>query len=288
MLRSFRLGTAFGIPLYVHSTFLLLPLFALAMSWAAGPAGVLFSQAVLLTIFACVLLHELGHALMARLFGIPTRDITLYPIGGVARLDSTGHRPHEEIAIALAGPAVNLGIALLLSPVVAALALAGAAVGPDAVLHGAGPLHLFATYLTMVWVGNLVLMAFNLIPAFPMDGGRVLRAFLSLGLGQLRATEVAAAVGLVLAVLLGVAGLFQGVPSLVLVAVFVAVVGQLELHALRQRQARERLRAEAEPVVEVLAPVRIPPGLGGFTGLVWDQHNQVWVRWVNGRPVEVR
>jgi Zn-dependent protease len=286
MLRSFRLGSAFGIPLYVHSTFFLLPLFALTMSWSAGPAGVLFSQAVLLSIFGCVLLHELGHALVARLFGIPTRDITLYPIGGVARLESTGHRAHEEVAISLAGPAVNLLIVLLLSPVVAALALSGATIGNDAVLYGSGgPLSLAASYLTMVWLGNLILMGFNLIPAFPMDGGRVLRAFLSLPLGTLRATEIAAAVGLVLAVLLGIVGLLQGVPGLVLVAVFVTVAGQLELQALRQRESRAPL--QAEPAVEVVTPVPIPPVLGGFTGFVWDRDNRVWVRWVNGRPVEV-
>src|SRR5438045_1760686 len=99
-MRSLRLGKAFRIPLFLHWSFVLLPLYALYLNRDQGLAGILFSQAVLLTIFGCVLLHELGHALAARFFGIRTRDITLYPIGGVARLESTGHQPHEEICIA--------------------------------------------------------------------------------------------------------------------------------------------------------------------------------------------
>jgi Zn-dependent protease len=286
MFRSFKLGSAFGIPLYVHPTFFLLPLFALAMSWSGGLPGILFSQIVLLSIFGCVVLHELGHALMARLFGIPTRDITLFPIGGVARLESTGYRPHEEVAIALAGPAVNLIIVLLMAPLVAILALSGATIGSEAVLQGSGgPLSLVASYLTMVWVGNLILMGFNLLPAFPMDGGRVLRALLSVALGILRATEVAAAVGLVLAVLLAIGGVLLGVPSLVIISVFVAIAGQLELHALRQREAQRRL--ESVVVDEGTPPVQEPVGAVRFTGFAWDRENQVWVRWVDGRPVDI-
>src|SRR5207247_10368 len=97
LLQSFKLGQAFGIPLYVHSTFLLLPAWLLFTQRNAGPVGILVGLAWLLTVFGCVMLHELGHALMARYFGIITRDITLYPIGGVARLESTGEAPIEEL-----------------------------------------------------------------------------------------------------------------------------------------------------------------------------------------------
>lgn len=281
MFKSIRLGTASGIPLFVHPTFFLLPLFVAAMSLPLGPVGVLFSQVVLVSMFACVLLHELGHALMGRAFGIGTRDITLFPIGGVARLDSTGHKPHEEILIALAGPAVNLVIAALLSPVVALVALSGVPIGTDA----AGGLPGFvATWLVVLWVGNLVLLGFNLIPAYPMDGGRVLRAVLTLGLGLLRATEIAVGIGTVIALGLGILGLYTATPSLVLVAVFVAVVGQLELITLRRRKAAAV--AESIPTIEI----HVPPAKvehAGFTGFAWDRHNQVFVRWVDGRPVEI-
>jgi Zn-dependent protease len=276
MPRSFYLGRAFGIPLSIHPTFFLLPALVAAMRWSEGLTGVLFSEALLLAVFGCVLLHELGHALMARAFGIATRDITLYPVGGVARLESTGRRPFEEVCIALAGPAVNLAIVLLLSPLVALVAVAGLPLGPDRALAD-GPAAVAASFLASLWVANGVLMLFNLLPVFPMDGGRVLRAALAAGLGWLRATEVAAAVAVVLGLLLCVLGVLIGAPSLALVPLFVIFAGQMELSALRQRE----LRRATEPVA-----VPEPAPLEGFTGLVWDRDRHVWVRWVDGRPVE--
>jgi Zn-dependent protease len=280
MLRSFKLGRAFGIPLFLHSTFLLLPLWFLYLSRHDGPVGILFGQVVLLSLFACVLLHELGHALAARYFGIATRDITLYPIGGVARLESTGNRPNEELWIALAGPAVNLAIVLLLSPLVA---LAGLFHAPAEVLSGPveGLAALAGSYFAALWLGNIALLLFNLIPVFPMDGGRVLRALLAMRMPHLRATEVAATVGLFGAGALAFVGLMWN-PSLVLVSVFVAFAGQQELAALRRREVERRMEVEVLPVVE--APVH--PQLAGFTGFLWDRDNRTWVRWVNGRPAE--
>ncbi len=124
MLRSFHIGKLFGIPLYVHSTFFLLPLWALLANSGSGLANGLFVVAGLIALFGCVVLHELGHALMARHFGIGTESITLYPIGGVARLLRMSEKPAEEVCIALAGPAVNLVLAALLTPA-ALLALCG-------------------------------------------------------------------------------------------------------------------------------------------------------------------
>jgi Zn-dependent protease len=281
MFRSFRLGRAFGIPLFLHPTFFLLPLYALFVSRDQGPAGMLLTQLVLLTVFACVLLHELGHALMARAFNIPTRDITLYPIGGVARLESTGGRPHQEIAIALAGPAVNLVIAVLLIPFVALCAAAGLfGKSPDPLAAAGGSLDGFvAHYLLLICIGNLGLLVFNLIPAFPMDGGRVLRAVLALAMSRLRATEIAAGLGLLAALALAVVGVVLPSPSLVVVSLFVGFAGQAELFALRQRTARR-----PERVVEPLDPIILPPRPGGFTGLAWDQERGVWVRWIDGVP----
>jgi Zn-dependent protease len=289
MRRSIRLGRAFGIPLYVHWSFWLAPLLWVILSFQEGPAGILFGQLLILSIFGCVLLHELGHALMARFFGIRTHDITLYPIGGVARLESTGARPLEEVCIALAGPAVNLFLVLLLSPLVVLAFLAGLLTGPVALGGGAGLLRFLASFVVALWAGNGVLLVFNLLPVFPMDGGRVLRALLSLGLGQLRATEVAASLALFLAGGLALAGLLMHNPSLVVVPFVIAFAGQAELYALRQRHRPRRLApividSGSEPAT--LPETSVPP-LHGFTGFVWDRENGVWVRWVNGQPLDV-
>jgi Zn-dependent protease len=284
MFRSFRMGKAFGIPLYLHTTFFLLPLCTLYATRHDSPTSMLFAQVVLVSLFGCVLLHELGHALMARAFGIATRDITLYPIGGVARLESTGNRPREELCIALAGPAVNLAIVLLLSPLVVPAVLGGLLSGADGVLGAGGMLGVLAGYLAALWLGNGVLFLFNLVPAFPMDGGRVLRALLGTTMSHLQATEISATVGLFAAGALGLLGLYTGTPSLVLVAGFVAFAGQQELGILRLREVQRR----REEVLDALPgdPLPVHPGLAGFTGFLWDRDNRVWVRWINGRPVE--
>src|SRR5262249_6653103 len=142
-------------------------------------------------------------------------------------------------------------------------------------------------YLFYLCVGNGGLLVFNLLPVFPMDGGRVLRAVLSLGLGQLRATEVAATLALFLAGGLVVAGYFSHNPALMIVPFVIDFVGQAELHA-RRRRHRPRV-SQPEVVIETPAvlPRPVPPQMDGFTGFVWDRDNGVWVRWVNGRPIDV-
>jgi Zn-dependent protease len=294
MLRSFKLGTAFGIPLFVHPTFFLLPLWVLFSARGGGPVGVLFALALLVAVFGCVLLHELGHALAARFFGIPTRDITLYPIGGVARLESTGTTPAQELCIALAGPAVNLVIVALLTPLLVVLGvLTGLLGGLEPAPFEGGLLPLLAHFVAWLLFCNGLLVAFNLLPAFPMDGGRVLRALLALGLGNLRATEIAAPIGMLTALLIGAWGAFQGPPTLLLVALFVCFAGQMELRALRMQEARRRAAEAgpmpfAEPAVEpIFARVGSEVSRPGFTGLVWDRQRRVWVRWLDGHPVEV-
>jgi Zn-dependent protease len=291
MFRSIRAGRLFGIPLYIHPTFLLLPAWILLSHPGAGAVTALFLVLWVLTVFGCVVLHELGHALMARHFGIGTRDITLYPIGGVARLESMGERPGQELCIALAGPAVNLAIALLLAPV----GLLGLFAVPGEGLSfslAMGPGILAVKFLTLVWLSNIGLLLFNLLPCFPMDGGRVLRALLTLGFGRLRATEVAAGVGLVLAMLIGTLALFHGNLLSVVLALFVIFAGQQELRVVRWQEGR---RAEPRPVA---APVPAgqplvlgsggpaPQELGaGFSGLTWHQDTGLWVQWRDGRPV---
>jgi Zn-dependent protease len=290
---SIPLGRAFGIPLYLHITFFLLPAYVAFVQRGEGSAGILFGLAAVLAVFGCVLLHELGHALMARYYGIRTRDITLYPIGGVARLDSTGEKPAQELAIALAGPAVNLLFVVVLAPVVlATLATGLLTADPLRLVLAQGAPSLLARFALTLWVSNLVLLLFNLMPAFPMDGGRVLRAILSAGLPRLRATEIAVGVGVLMAILFGAVAALLNSPMLLLVALFVCFAGQAELRGLRHQEAQRRAAeaqqaAAAYPPVVVVQPAAGGTEGGGFTGLVWDRDLRVWVRWQNGRPVQI-
>lgn len=218
---SWRVGSIAGIALYLHATFLLLLAWVAIgeyqTSRSAGAAfvGVLFVIAV----FATVVLHELGHALAARRYGIATRDITLLPIGGVARLERMPREPRQELVVALAGPAVNVVIAVILY--FSLRVTGGIPAFVDAASLGEGFLQrgFFARLLAV----NLWLVLFNLIPAFPMDGGRVLRALLAMRSRDYeQATETAARVGKFFALLFGIVGLFVvGNPFLVIVALFV-------------------------------------------------------------------
>jgi Zn-dependent protease len=178
---SWKIGTLAGIDLRIHATFLLLLAWVGAGHWLQGRSleAMLAGVSFILALFACVLLHELGHALAARRYGIPTRDITLLPIGGLARLERMPDKPSQELWVALAGPVVNVIIAAVLFAWLT-LARAWAPIGELGV--AAGP------FLERLWLANVWLVLFNLIPAFPMDGGRVLRAALA-GLARELAPE---------------------------------------------------------------------------------------------------
>ena len=290
MLRSWRIGTAFGIGIYIHATFWLLPLYVVLQSWSRdGLEMVGMWLALLAAVMGCVVLHELGHALAARYFGIRTRDITLYPIGGVARLERLSEKPVEELLIALAGPAVNVGIAALLFPLVVLLSLPG------------GLLAFWSTalgfFLVNLLVTNIVLVGFNLLPAFPMDGGRVLRAILAMPLGRLRATEIAAKVGIAIAVLLVAAFFFLGntipifgSPMMVVIVGLMALMGQQELMMVRHQEAARQARQAEAQVLDarpILYDVTGAPIRPGFSGFLWDGRRGAWVQWHDGRPVAV-
>jgi Zn-dependent protease len=278
MFRSWKIGTAFGIGVFIHPTFWILPLFVMIQSWGLGAPGVILNLMILATAMGCVVLHEYGHALTARYFGVRTRDITLYPIGGVARLERLTEKPIEELLIALAGPAVNVVIAGLLF---AMLALGVLTMGWS--LAPTTPLVAFLEALLYI-NGGLVL--FNLIPAFPMDGGRVLRALLAMPLGRLRATEVASTVGIVMAVGIGLSYLVFGNPMLILVAGFVILVGQQELAMVRYREARRMEEPiDVLPVQPILYDVTGQPIRPGFSGFIWNDRIRAWVQWRDGRPV---
>lgn len=212
MTGSWRLGKIAGIDVFVHATFFMLLAWAALAAYlpsgrAAAAAG---GVASILLVFGVVVLHELGHALTARRFGIATRDITLLPIGGVSRLEHMPEAPGQELQVALAGPAVN--VALAGAAYAAFLALGSGTVGHVSLTDG--------SFLGRLFAVNVSLAVFNLIPAFPMDGGRVFRALLALRMDRDRATEVAARTGQALALVFGLVGLFWN-PMLLLIALFV-------------------------------------------------------------------
>lgn len=222
MKSSFRLGTVSGIGIFTHWTFfvMLAGLFGFylyqGLSVLAAAAGV----ALIVSVFGCVVLHELGHAFMARHYGIPTLDITMYPIGGVARLKRMPRKPKEEFMIAIAGPAVNLAIAGVLW-MVNGLFSSSISLG-EAMTTQANVLGL------LMWI-NLGLVVFNMIPAFPMDGGRVLRAGLATQLDYRNATHIASTIGQFLAVGFGIYGLFAGLWTLPFVAMFIFMAARQEV-----------------------------------------------------------
>lgn len=224
------LGSAQGIAIRMHPTFLIVLLWAI-YQWgiraSGGVAGIAFGIAALAGVFGCVLLHELAHAIAARRFGVRVRDITLLPVGGVARVEYTALAPRAETVIALAGPILNLVIAIALFPLVLFVVSLRNIHDPlSAVLliDEISP----AGFIIYLWMANILLAVFNLLPAFPMDGGRVLRAALSSFGGRLQATRVAVAVGAVIALLLAVAGLMVGDYLMPMISVFVLGAAYIE------------------------------------------------------------
>ena len=216
---SWKLGRFAGIDTYVHASFLLLVAWSAWASWSGAGTGlaVVMGVAFLVAVFASVLLHELGHALVARRYGIHTRRIILSPIGGIAQLEGMPRRPREELAVALAGPAVNFVLAAVLWLVTPVF----------------GGSWLLATFLGSITAANLGLGLFNLVPAFPMDGGRALRALLAERMGTYRATEIAAKIGKAVALVMGVVGVVWGPFMLALVAAFVWFAANAEQQASR-------------------------------------------------------
>ena len=244
---SLRIGQIAGIGIYVHWTFSILLVWFGAMRYAAreSVADAAIGVGLLIAVFACVLLHELGHALTAQRFGIPTRDITLLPIGGVARLERMPEDPTQEMIIAVAGPLVNVLIAGVL---LAAIWLSGELgqtvrlnlILDDGWMLGGADVWSFLTLLTFI---NLMLVVFNLLPAFPMDGGRVFRAILTRSSGDYEwATHVAATVGQIMAIGFFVVGILSVKVVLILIALFVFLGAQAEANMVQMRSLFRNLR----------------------------------------------
>ena len=238
---SLKIGSVAGTAIRIHVTFLLFLAWIFGVSYVSGGAAAAWNGLLFMVLlFLCVLLHEFGHIFTARIFGVMTPDVILLPIGGVARLERIPEKPSEEFLIAIAGPAVNVAIA-------AALVLLGGA--------SLDPAHLESIQSDKVGLAerlavvNVFLALFNLIPAFPMDGGRVLRALLATRFGYVRATEIAASIGQFVAFLLGFVGLF-GNPLLIFVAVFVYLAAAAEAHLVAIRAISQGVPVTAAMMTE--------------------------------------
>ena len=227
---SLTLGSVGGTVIRIHVTFLLFIVWLGAIYYRQGGASAAFEgTAFILLIFLCVLLHELGHVFAARRYGIPTRDVTLWPFGGIASLERMPEKPRQELIVAVAGPAVNvviIGVLLLW-------------LGPQLETDNLTRIDDPAMSLGVkVLAANIMLVVFNMIPAFPMDGGRVLRALLAMRMGNARATQIAANIGQGFAVAFAILGFFYN-PMLMVIAAFIFL-------AARGEAAQAQLRAVAQ------------------------------------------
>jgi len=226
--RSLQIARIAGIRILIHWTFLLLIGWVVYAEVKKGSDTntILATIVFVLVLFACVVFHELGHSLTAKRYGIDTKKITLLPIGGVASLERIPEDPKQELWVALAGPAVNMVIALLLYPFIAT----GRVLSEPSLMNVA---TVEGFLFSLFWV-NVFLVIFNALPAFPMDGGRVLRALLAMKLGRIRATSIASGIGQVMAVGFVLFGLVNSAPTLVLIGVFVFFGAQSENVVVQQ------------------------------------------------------
>ena len=237
-----RIARIAGIDIKVHVTFLIILVLG-GLQWSAdyGAVGFAFGAALMVALFTCVVLHELGHSLVAKAYGIGVREIVLLPIGGVALLGSLPDKPRQELAIAAAGPAVNVVIAAALW-VVAGLGPELGVLDGHGLVEGVVPPPSVGTFLTWLLIANVTLVVFNLIPAFPLDGGRMLRAVLAMATDYAKATRIAAAIGQAAAIGLGILGVLTGNFILALIAVFIFFGAGMESFQAQARTVFHTLR----------------------------------------------
>jgi Zn-dependent protease/CBS domain-containing protein len=252
---SFKIGRFSSIDVRVHWTFLLLLAFFAFVGYQSSGSltGALTPIAVIVALFICVVLHEFGHSLIAQRLGIVVRSITLLPIGGVSNLETLPEKPSDEVKITLAGPLVNV----VLAPIFFGMGLLLGAEPrmPTDLFTGIGSVGQFFFYLGYL---NVVLAVFNLIPAFPLDGGRVLRGLLATRLGALRATEIASRVGQLFAFAFFLIGLLSGNFLLALIGVFIFFGANGEAQMVRQREQTSGLAVSdvmgTKPRTETVTP----------------------------------
>jgi Zn-dependent protease/CBS domain-containing protein len=240
---SLKLFSVRGIDIRLHITFPLILLWAgLQFGLRAGTIeSALFGVIAIGFLFVLVTLHELGHSFAAQYFGVPVKQIILTPLGGVAQLNEIPDKPVQEFIIAIAGPAVNVVFAILMGAI--ALNLGISIANPFLILSGLGGLTLTSLFI-YVFYYNIILALFNLIPAFPLDGGRIFRSLLAMRLDYVRATTIASTVGQVIAVMLGIYGLFSGGIFLVLIAVFIFMAGRQEAQMVRVRNVLRGVKVQ--------------------------------------------
>ncbi|MHB8997263.1 MAG: site-2 protease family protein [Armatimonadota bacterium] len=234
---SFQMGSLFGIPLRVHLTFLLLLFFVAITPPDSHGLGGLMGAAFVVALFTCVVIHELAHSLVARHYGVPVRHIILLPIGGISMMEKMPDEPRQEFNVAVVGPLTSLALAVVLGLIVYATGGTVTLFHPWTVWSVSGTNFL----ARLAWL-NLILAGFNLIPAFPTDGGRVLRSLLALHMDYAQATHTAAVIGQGLAILLGFIGLFYNW-WLILIAIFVYMGASAEDTQVRLRQALREVPA---------------------------------------------
>ena len=274
---SWKIGEFAGIGVYIHATFLILVVWVLFVYWTASHTirGMVSGLLLTLALFACVVLHEFGHALTARHYGIRTRDITLLPIGGVSRLERMPDEPKQEFYVAFMGPVVSVAIAVLLFLV---LRLTGASVTLASLSSWTA-----ASFLARLMIANATLAVFNLLPAFPMDGGRIFRALLARFMGPEKATRIAAGVGHAIAVLFAVLGLFTN-PFLVLIALFIWMGASQEATMAQMKSALEGISAR-EIMVTDFTPLSSQDPLQRAVELALHARQQDFPIVENGRLV---
>jgi Zn-dependent protease len=291
MLRSWKIGRAFGIDIFVHWSFVILPMVIIYSTKAYTLTTAAFAL-VLTALFATIIvMHEFGHIFMARAFGIGTRDIILTPLGGMARMERMSEKPLEEILISVAGPAVNVVLAAMF------LVLVGLLIRPEDLTaiapSGSGAIEGWRQLMIALLVANVFMGFFNMLPAFPMDGGRVFRAVLSTFTDRVLATTIAVYVGNVVIGLVGLAFFATGTILALPLAVFIAFIGHMELMMVkridahrRQAEYERQWRDEADwPDDAAVGVVTLAPPEPGFSGYSWDARGSAWIEWRDGRPV---
>jgi Zn-dependent protease len=279
---TLKIATFFKIPVYLHWSFPLIFLYVLFIGnqIGAGPIEMSAIAVFLLLIFLCVLMHEYGHALTARRYGVNTRDIILSPIGGIARLEKIPEKPSEELKVALAGPAVNVVIALILLPIVYFLRKDGLIYEGESELEA---LQNWNNLLPLVLGTNVLLVVFNMIPAFPMDGGRVLRSILAMRMDRVKATKIAFIIAQVAALFMFVYGIYASQYVLCFIAIFVVITSRTEWKGVAREDALNNKTVEdlTQPITQKIYLDQRLNEIGDFKKsqpknyLVFDRNDQV-------------
>ena len=276
---SFKLGKVAGIGIFIHWTFSLLILFIIFMNYKSGQntTQIIWSVVFILSIFITVLLHELGHALAAKNYNIKTKDITLLPIGGLARLERIPEKPMEELIVAFAGPLVNIALAFITAFFISI---------PDntdklmaELSNGVNANNFFLNFFLV----NFWLAIFNLIPAFPMDGGRVLRALLSFKLPRNVATRIAARIGQFLAMAFIILGFFTS-PFLIFIGIFVIIGAQIEADYTESKFMLKGFKVE-DVVMKDYQTIDADEKIKKAVELLLDSQNKIFLITENNIPV---